>query len=411
MLKVMLDQVEKYGRRIEKLKKIPEGEGNGVKSSILGYEIMRDYYKNLIRSGEDGTPVAWYDGVVPHDVLEAMGVLPLDMEFFAYHMVLDTPKYTEISEGTGFSNDVCSSIRVEVGLAMSEDLPKPDFVVCAVTNCDSCYNCCQYYSHRLNAPIFPLDSPYDASEESVDYYVQEHKNLIKFMEGLLGRKFNYDKLEEITTGRRRVRKYLEEIQELSKTVPSPIRGRDALRIPGIAARAGSDDRAVAWVQMIRDELKERVEKGEGAVTNEKHRIIWLQTAPLFRDVSRMLEDEFQAAIVLSELHDVHWGGKKHEEDDTLTAIARNAIQLSWNGVAQHRVDRVLQLAKEFKADAIIHFSQWGCKVAANCAGVIKDALEEELGIPTLILTGDYMDARNFSEATYRSQFETLMEML
>ena len=125
----------------------------------------------------------------------------------------------------------------------------------------------------------------------------------------------------------------------------------------------------------------------------------------------MLEDEFQAAIVLSELHDIGLRGEVHDEDDPITRVARSALQFSWNGVAQNRVKRVLELAREFKADACIHFSQWGCKVAANCAGVIKDALAEEVGIPTLILTGDYMDARNFSEATYRSQFETLMEML
>jgi benzoyl-CoA reductase/2-hydroxyglutaryl-CoA dehydratase subunit BcrC/BadD/HgdB len=171
-----------------------------------------------------------------------------------------------------------------------------------------------------------------------------------------------------------------------------------------------DDRAIAWVQMMRDELKARVDKGEGAVKGEKHRILWLQTAPLFLDVTKMLEDEFQAAIVLSELDDVGRRGEIQQEDP-IEALARSALVISWNGLAQNRVNRVLHLAEEFKVDACIHFSQWGCKVASNSAGVIKDALEKELGIPTLILTGDYMDVRNYSENTYRTQFESLMEML
>lgn len=408
MLEVLKNQVEKYDRRISKLEKLPPAAG--LKSSILGYQIMRDYYKELISASESDVPVVWYDGVVPHDLFHVMGALPLDMEFFAYHMVLDSPKYIEIAEGKGFSSDLCSSIRVEVGLVMSEPLPKPDFIVCASTNCDSCYNCCQYYSHALDAPIFPLDSPYDSSEESVDYYVEEHKRLISFMEKVTGREFDYDKLRETTNKRRKVYQVLADIQELRKAVPSPIRGRDALRIPGIAARAGADDRAMAWVEMMRDEVQGRVDRGEGAIKNEKHRILWLQTAPLFQDVSKILEDEFNASIVMSELDDVGRRGRI-EGDDPIRSLARSALQFSWNGLAEHRVKRVLQLAEEFKADACIHFSQWGCKVVSNSAAIIKNTLENELGIPTLIIKGDYMDARNFSEADYRSQFEILMEML
>ena len=218
-------------------------------------------------------------------------------------------------------------------------------------------------------------------------------------------------MDELTKKRRVVREILVEIQELRTAVPSPIRGRDALRIPGIAGRAGQDDRALAWIKMARDELKERVEKGEGAVKDEKHRILWLHTAPLFKDVTKILEDEFQASVVVSELDDVGLRGDRNEKDGPIEAMARANLQFSWNGLAQNRVDRVLELAQEIKADACIAFSQWGCKVASNATSPVKDALENELGIPTLILKGDYMDARNYSEADDRSQFEALMEML
>jgi len=109
---------EKFQRLVDRLSK---QSGEGLASTLLAYEVMRDYYEAGAKSKEEGRSIACYDGYGGQEILFAMDVYALNMEFLAYHMVKDTRKYVDIASEHGFSTDMCTSTRMECGIAIAED--------------------------------------------------------------------------------------------------------------------------------------------------------------------------------------------------------------------------------------------------------------------------------------------------
>jgi len=82
----------------------------------------------------------------------------------------------------------------------------------------------------------------------------------------------------------------------------------------------------------------------------------------------------------------------------------------WGSPVETRIERVKWLCQEFKIDAIIHSSQWGCHKTMNGIRLVADVIEREMGIPTLMMEGDCWDVRNFNEAEYYGKLEDFVNM-
>lgn len=404
---ILQAMVEKYQRRVDRLK---AQSGGGLASTIMAYEVMRDYYLAGTRAKEEGRTIACYDGYGAHEILFSMDVYPLNMEFLAYHMVKDTRKYVDVASEYGFATDMCTSTRMECGIAIAEDLPRPDFVVTSALTCDSCYKSCTFFSHHYDIPIFPLDCPYTINEESIRYYAGEHRKLIEFIEGITGRKFELERLMDVEERGRKIYNYFREIQELRKAVPSPMRARDSLRNIGIAILSGYSPKTVEYFRSTLDEVKERANRKQGVVEDEKYRLLWLQTAPLFTDFFKVLEEEYGAVVVFDELSDVYWDDQY--TSDPLYNIARRGMMNPWWGeMSQRRTKSIVEKARDYKVDGCIHFIPWGCRVSSNAYGVIKDNLMKELGVPTLSLDSCYMDPNLFVLPQVKAKVEAFLEMI
>ena len=80
-------------------------------------------------------------------------------------------------------------------------------------------------------------------------------------------------------------------------------------------------------------------------------------------------------------------------------------------MSENRTQSILRQAEEYKIDGCIHFLPWGCRVSSNAAGVIKDSLMKEMGIPTLTLDSCYMDPNLFVESQVKAKMEGFIEMM
>ncbi len=399
--------VEKFQRRIDKLSL---QSGDGLKSTLLAYEVMRDYYLEGTRAKEEGRACTIYDGYAAQEVVSAMDVYSLNVEFLAYHMVHDCAKYVEVASSHGFATDMCTSTRMEAGIVIAEELPRPDFVVTSAITCDSCYKSCHFFAHYYDTPIFALDCPYNKTEENIRYYADEHRQLVKFLEEVTGQKFDIEKLRETEDRTYETYRLLKELLELRKAVPSPIRARDALRNMGITIMSRSKAKAFDYFKSLLAEVRDRVEKKQGVVENEKYRLLWLQTAPLFTDFFKVLEEEYGAVVVLDELSAIDWNEER--TSDPFYDIAKRGMSNSWWGeMSENRTQTILKQAEDYKIDGCIHFLPWGCRVSSNAAGVIKDALMKEMGVPTLTLDSCYMDPNLFVESQVKAKMEGFIEIM
>jgi len=76
-----------------------------------------------------------------------------------------------------------------------------------------------------------------------------------------------------------------------------------------------------------------------------------------------------------------------------------------------RKEMVLKACRDYAIDGVIFHRNKSCLPITLGQMEIKQALEEELGIPSVIIDADHMDERNFSLAQFQTRVDAFMEML
>ena len=92
------------------------------------------------------------------------------------------------------------------------------------------------------------------------------------------------------------------------------------------------------------------------------------------------------------------------------AMARRLVYSPFNGPAQRRIDRALEMAKTVGADGAVWFCHWGCKQSSGGVMLLKEAMREE-NVPMLILDGDALDRRNSHDGQIKTRLQAFLELI
>jgi benzoyl-CoA reductase/2-hydroxyglutaryl-CoA dehydratase subunit BcrC/BadD/HgdB len=76
-----------------------------------------------------------------------------------------------------------------------------------------------------------------------------------------------------------------------------------------------------------------------------------------------------------------------------------------------RKEMVLKACEEYSIDGAILHRNKSCVPITLGQMDIKRALEQELGVPSVIIDADHMDDRNFSVGQFQSRIDAFLEML
>ena len=76
-----------------------------------------------------------------------------------------------------------------------------------------------------------------------------------------------------------------------------------------------------------------------------------------------------------------------------------------------RKEMVLKACREYAIDGVILHKNRSCLPITLGQMDIRQALEDQLGIPSVIIDADHMDDRNFSMAQFMTRADAFMEML
>ncbi|MBI2150781.1 MAG: molybdopterin-dependent oxidoreductase, partial [Acidobacteria bacterium] len=148
-----------------------------------------------------------------------------------------------------------------------------------------------------------------------------------------------------------------------------------------------------------EELKEKVAKGEGAVSPEKHRIAWLYVLPLFDlKIADWLEETLGAVIAVDSFG-YATTGIELDPEDPLGFLVKKPLKRGFvcKGYAAnedlHFVEELTRVTEEYHADVAILLSHWSCQQYCGVIRLLRDAIGGKLGLPFYILNGDLMDPR------------------
>ena len=216
------------------------------------------------------------------------------------------------------------------------------------------------------------------------------------VEEITGRKITPENLREGIKTANNKRKALQRLSALRKATPSPISGLDALLVNQIAFY---DDplRFTRSVNDLCDELEERVKGRIGVSQNGTARILVSGSPMAVPNWKIPFIIETSGAVVVAEESCVGERSTRDlvsEDGDTLDkmidAIVDRYFKIDCACFTpnEERTDHILDLAKEFKADGVIHYSIQFCTPYTAEAYKVEKAIQKT-GIPFMKIETDY----------------------
>ena len=382
-------------------------------------ELIMEHFSKAFDAKAQGKPVAWITVFTPVELLYAMDIYPVAPEHFgamcsARGFIME---FLEGAEKSGYSQSLCSYSRCGLGYAISGMkglMPPPDFLVTFRNSCDVYVKWWQSLSMHLGTPLFVGEAPYVLAREDLDNYVLEYvvkqlEQLIKMAEEKFGLKFDMEKLVSAVKLSDKASELWLETLKLRRVKPCPLGGRDsASDIFPLVVMQGTGD-AVKFYEELLGEVKEKVDKREGIIENERFRLlfdgIWLWYA---FDLIKYFED--RGAVFVYEPYSEAWASRL-DASKPLESIARKILTMGLNIDIDLRIERFLESIKEFQIDGAVLFSNRSCKSWSAPQLVTAEILSEKFNVPYLIFEADMADPRQYAEAQVKNRIDAFLEVL
>lgn len=403
-----------FDERIEKARSKP-----GMESKVLFYEIMRDYFNSVAHAKEEGKQVAWIGLLFPIEILLAMDVVPFVLDQYSIQLLASGRgfEYFDLGEGYGFDKESCSPHLAIIGAATIGLFPEPDMIVCAGPQpCDSQSTMFDVLSDMYRVPTYWCNLPYRYDDESVLHFKRELEGMVAFLEEQTGRKMDYDKLRWLLGNGRETQDSFIKLQELRNHIPSPIGCRDAFSFFGPRMAREGFPKTAQFIKAQYEEIKSRVDRGVGAIPNERHRLVINGAYPFWHmQLFDWMEKEF-GAVVAVDLSNSYPLEPVGDSSDPLLCLARKTLAsnvavkttvMPYTWVAQ----QIGKKAKELRCDCGIMFAHFGCKHGCGRQRVVVEEVRKQTGIPMLVLDIDAGNPMVVSANTMRSKVREYFAML
>jgi benzoyl-CoA reductase/2-hydroxyglutaryl-CoA dehydratase subunit BcrC/BadD/HgdB len=400
-----------------------------LKTTQKVFDRMMTFASEVQKAKSEGKPVVWSSILIPQEIFHAMGVPVIAVEGIATLVSVMglSGRYCELTEDEGYSRDVCAFQRAYMGCALAAGsdpflegiFVPPDIVVASNFSCMSSSKSFLFTVDRYGCPYFFWDIPLGIWREdnvpdyAVDYCVSQLEGLIRFLEEH-GYKFDEDRLKHEIDISRRIMIIREEVDEYSRAVPAPIGGLDGFLSPLLVAHLWSGEIGLELLEELRDELKERVENKVGIIEDEKLRLFWY-TLPAMYNMELLHYPEQYGAVIVKSTAEWLVGAALEpgtlNPDKPLQSLAVKAIAAALNPPCSTIVDFAVDVVKRYKVDGVIAPVKRSCGLIPGTIRLVKDAIFEKTGVPTVIFDLDYADSREYDDAAVKANLDPFIETL
>ncbi len=386
-------------------------------------EIMTVYYIEAKTAKLTGKKVAWITSGGPVEPLIAMDIIPVYPEnhgamIGASKMGVDL---CEKAEEMGYSRDICSYARSDIACSTVNGgpiggLPKPDMLVCGNNICGTVLKWYEVQARYYGVPLFIFDTPFchtEYSDEVKKYVRKQIEEYIAFLENICGRKHDPGRMDEV--GRLSVegQRLWQEVLDTSMNKPSPISAFECFFHLALIVTLRGTQVAVDYYTDLLKKMKEKVENGTGAIPNEKYRLLW-DNLPVWYKLRR-LSEKFAShdACLVADTYTSAWCGsmKYIDENNFLDSMAEAYTRIYLNIGIDEMAKTVFEMIDKYDVDGFVMHSNRSCKPYSLGQYDIMKMVQEEKGIPCLMLEADMVDSRNFSESQIETRIDAFMEMI
>lgn len=311
--------------------------------------------------------------------------------------------------------NLCPLIKAFVGADISNTCPFfrcVDMIV-GETTCDGKKKVWEIMKKYND--VYVMDLPQMKRERDFNAWIEELKAFKQRLETLTGNKIDAKRLEKGIEVINKKRKALNRLYSLRKANPVPISGKDVLLAMQIAF-FDDPERLVDKVNELCDELEEMVNKKEGVFPEDTKRILVTGTPMSIPNWKLHNIIETSGGVVVCEetctgtRYFENYVEEGHDNiNDQLEAIAKRYLDINCACFTPNdgRIDDIIRLAEEYKADGVIYYNLQFCHTYSVEYELVKEALEKK-GIPTLFIETDYSEN---DTGQIKTRVQAFIEML
>ena len=383
--------------------------------------LMTRYYATRKLVGKV-RPLAWVTSGAPVEILVAMGVATVYPENYGALVGAQRAAVplARVAEEMGYSPDLCSYARCHIGSVLDPGnapqggLPKPDLLVACSNICGTVIKWYQALAQELGVPLFLLDAPYQHQpglpEHAQQYVAAQLEEMIAWVTRHTGRGLDAKKLLQALDYSNQAVTLWREIRELCQARPSPLNAPDLfLTMAPIVVLRGTKD-AVTFYAKLKAEVEERVAKGEGALLEERYRLLWDNIAIWYRLFRLFNLFSSAGACFVVDTYTNAWSVSV-DVDEPILGLARTYSTVYINQSLQVRAELMTDMVQRFSVDGMVFHSNRSCKPYSLGQYDLLDRVGERTGVPGLVLEADMCDTRLYAEEPIRNRIQAFLDLL
>ncbi|MFH1147292.1 MAG: 2-hydroxyacyl-CoA dehydratase family protein [Pseudomonadota bacterium] len=398
-----------------------------LETSVEAYQWVKAGYQNAHKAKLEGRPVAWLMFGVPLEIIYTMGIIPIFPENYGTLCAAKRVgyKYCEAAEQHGFDKQICSYARTVTGYTFHPDtipeppaggLALPDILIAPTAVCDLRQKWFEDVARRLDIPVYFIGMPDNdhtwktgrPEKYLTDLFISEVKDLIKFLEKTLDKKFDEDEFVQRWHWGNEAWDIRLDILELRKNIPAPLSSADyfASIFPGMTMLGTQE--AVDFYKRMHAEVKERVEKKISVVPEEKFRLMW-SGIPIWFNLGLLNYPEDLGGVMSIETN--YQALPRERSDDPYMDLALRHFAKNFSLGVDSQVDLAMNFAQKYNIDGVILSYTQSCRPFYIFQAEVRNNLQEKLGIPCLMLESDMADERAYSEGQVRTRMDAFLEII
>lgn len=387
--------------------------------------IMAHYGGALEIEKTKAKPIAWVSAGAPNELLWAMDFCVQFPEAYAAtcgarHV---GHAHCEITEAHGYEHHLCTYCRNSLGATIAQQegletfvpLAKPDLLVVANSSCILITKWWEHLSHLWQIPLFSIDCPIiltESNEKEVIAHVRRQcLDFIAFLENFTGRKFDYDRLQEIVANGKRSSDNYKAMLEANKHDPVPATFFDIMghNFPNLAMRYLPE--AAEHYRLMKEELDQRIADKIVSMPNMKYRLYWDGIPYWFaiRSLSEKL-DSLGMCLVTSGYFDM-FAFDTLDPARPLDGIAEGIATTILNHDVSYKAKKTEKIFTDYNLDAGIFAYAQSCKPFSITMRYIADYVHKKLDVPVTIIEGDLVDETFYDEERNNMKLQALAETL
>jgi benzoyl-CoA reductase/2-hydroxyglutaryl-CoA dehydratase subunit BcrC/BadD/HgdB len=390
-------------------------------------KFMADYYLELDHASKTGEKkIAWCSSVGPAEILRGMGFLVYFPETLsaALGTTRKATDYIPYANALGYSPEICSYLTADIGAYIQgyspfeplgiEGPPKPDVLVFNTNQCRDVQDWFAWYAREFDAPLIGVHTYRGVKEVTEDYIysiTKQMEALVEPLEEISGRKFDMGEFKQAVALSRQCSDLWKEVLETAAAIPAPLTFFDGTTLMGPAVVARGTQEALDFYEELLAELRERVENGIGVMDNERYRIYW-EGMPIWGRL-RAHSELFASlgANVLASTYCNSWIFTDLDPADPFASMARAYTKLFIVRSDMTKEQYIKRMLDFFRIDGVVYHNARTCPNNSNSNYGMPQRLEEETGIPALVIDGDLNDLRCLSDEQTNTNVEAFIEQL